>query len=335
MPNSEHADILKQGSDAWNAWRAENPDAGTDLSDADLSDLDLSGANLSETNLSGAELCYTDLSGANLKMADLRRADLSGANLSGAELYKITAAGAYFTRTDLTDCYLAASDLTNADFRGAKLIRADLTECNLSSSDLSQADLTEATLDQARVIGANFRHATLARANLIGIRYGSYRNMTGNYQAVRGLDSCFGNALFVRDAQDQDYLDTLDESLTLIASPVNRRLRRMGFAAWGLIDYGRSLSKTAAYALILSLGYGFIYMLDMILGWGLMNYSNSAESWLTPFYYSIVTYTTLGFGDITPKHWIGEIIVISEVILGYITLSLLLSILANKVARRS
>ena len=109
----------------------------------------------------------------------------------------------------------------------------------------------------------------------------------------------------------------------------------MFFAGWGLIDYGRSLTKTAGYALGLSLCYGFVYMLDMLLGWGLMNYSNSAESWLTPYYYSIVTYTTLGFGDITPKHWVGEIIVISEVILGYITLSLLLSILANKVARRS
>jgi hypothetical protein len=335
MPNSEHVDILRQGTEAWNAWRAENPDARADLSDADLSDLELPGANLGEADLSRAELCYTDLSGANLKMADLSGADLSGANLSGAELYKITAAGAFFTRTDLTGCYLAASDLTNADLRGATLIRADLTEADLSSSDLSQADLTEAVLDQALIIGANLRHATLVQANLIGLRYGSYHTMTGNYQAIRGLDSCFGNALFVRDAQDQDYLDTLDESLTKITSPVSRKLRRIGFAAWGLINYGRSLTKTAAYALGLSLCYGFVYMLDMLLGWGLMNYSNSAESWLTPYYYSIVTYTTLGFGDITPKHWIGEIIVISEVILGYITLSLLLSILANKVARRS
>ena len=85
----------------------------------------------------------------------------------------------------------------------------------------------------------------------------------------------------------------------------------------------------------LATAYGVFYAFDMMLGWGLMNYSNSAQSWLTPFYYSIVTYTTLGFGDITPKHWLGEIIVISEVIMGYVTLGLLLSILANKVARRS
>jgi hypothetical protein len=66
-----------------------------------------------------------------------------------------------------------------------------------------------------------------------------------------------------------------------------------------------------------------------------MDYSGSSKSWLTPFYYSLVTYTTLGFGDITPQHWLGEIIVIIEVVLGYMTLGLLLTILANNVARRS
>jgi hypothetical protein len=55
----------------------------------------------------------------------------------------------------------------------------------------------------------------------------------------------------------------------------------------------------------------------------------------TPFYYSFVTFTTLGFGDVTPGNLGGEIIVTVEVVLGYITLGILVSILANKVARRS
>ena len=59
-----------------------------------------------------------------------------------------------------------------------------------------------------------------------------------------------------------------------------------------------------------------VYTLDFRRGWGLMDYSGSAEGWLTPSYYSIVSYTSLGFGDITPEHWLGEIIVIAEVVLG-------------------
>ncbi|MGE4609963.1 MAG: ion channel [Paracoccaceae bacterium] len=67
----------------------------------------------------------------------------------------------------------------------------------------------------------------------------------------------------------------------------------------------------------------------------MMDYSNTSETWFTPFYYSLVTYTTLGFGDVTADSLIGEMLVISEVIAGYFTLGLLLLILANTVARRS
>jgi len=37
MANDEHVSLLKQGVDAWNAWRDENPDIRPDLSGADLS----------------------------------------------------------------------------------------------------------------------------------------------------------------------------------------------------------------------------------------------------------------------------------------------------------
>jgi uncharacterized protein YjbI with pentapeptide repeats len=54
MANDKHVAMLKQGVDAWNEWRDENPDirpdlGGTDLSRADIPGVNLSGANLSET----------------------------------------------------------------------------------------------------------------------------------------------------------------------------------------------------------------------------------------------------------------------------------------------
>ena len=76
MANPEHLEILKQGVEAWNKWRADNPDVIPDLSEAKLP-----GANLFDVNLSGAEL-----SSANLTGADLSEADLGGANLMGTDL---------------------------------------------------------------------------------------------------------------------------------------------------------------------------------------------------------------------------------------------------------
>jgi hypothetical protein len=98
-----------------------------------------------------------------------------------------------------------------------------------------------------------------------------------------------------------------------------------------LIDYGRSLLRVAAVSFGLAAVYGTIYKLFPHL----LNYKDSVGSWFTPYHFSNVTYTTLGFGDVKPTTLLGEIVVSSEVILGYTTLGLLLSVLAQNIARRS
>jgi hypothetical protein len=335
MAKKSHIEILEEGTETWNKWRAENPGIRPLLAEEDLSELDLSGVNLGEADLTEAEFFDSDLSNSNLKMASLSGADFSGANLAGAELYKADLSNAFLTGVDLSDAYLAEADLTGADLRGTKLHRADLTGANLTEANLGEADMTGVNLAHANITYANFSYTTLAEANLIGVRHGNFHAMRGHFLGIRGLDSCYGNAIFVRDAKDQDYLDTMEHNIDQITSPTTRRAKRLLFEFWRRIDYGRSLTKPFLYAIILATLFGVLYTFDMFLDLGLMDYSGSAQSWITPFYYSIVTYTTLGFGDITPQSWLGEIIVVLEVVLGYTTLGLLLSILANRVARQS
>jgi hypothetical protein len=55
---------------------------------------------------------------------------------------------------------------------------------------------------------------------------------------------------------------------------------------------------------------------------------------LTLFYYTVVTFTTLGFGDIIPESSTAAICVTVEVILGYIMLGGLITIFASKPGRR-
>jgi hypothetical protein len=327
--------LLDDGAEAWNAWRSENRSERPDLNGIDLSDRDLTGIDLSELDMTGADFYGANLTRANVKMATLAEADLSDCVMVDIDLYKADLAGCFLTGADLTGSYVAESNLDGADLRGARLVGTDLTGSHLRSANLAGADLTGATLDDADVFEADFSHAVLSDVSLFGLRYGGWKAMEGRYFAIRGLDTCYGNALFVRDADDQDYLDTLQRSVENLPPGATRRVRLGMLRLWKLIDYGRSLAKPATIALILSGLFGVVYTLDLQLGWELMDYSGSAEGWFTPFYYSIVTYTTLGFGDITPQHWIGEIIVIIEVVLGYTTLGLLLTILANSVARRS
>src|SRR3954471_676514 len=76
MANEEHVALLKQGVDAWNAWRRENPNVSPDLSRANLAEADLS-----KEKLLRADLSEVNLLGVNLRGADLFRADLFRASL--------------------------------------------------------------------------------------------------------------------------------------------------------------------------------------------------------------------------------------------------------------
>jgi hypothetical protein len=91
MANDEHGALLKQGVDAWNAWRKENPDIRPDLSGANLSGAALRRAHLYGANLSGADLSGADLSEADLSEAPLVSADLTGADLTGCRIYGVSA----------------------------------------------------------------------------------------------------------------------------------------------------------------------------------------------------------------------------------------------------
>ena len=59
------------------------------------------------------------------------------------------------------------------------------------------------------------------------------------------------------------------------------------------------------------------------------------KSWFTPYYYSTVTFTTLGFGDVKPRNLAAEMWLTVEVVLGYFFLGGLVAILASKLARRA
>ena len=114
MANQEHLQILKQGVDAWNAWRKED-DTRPQLSSADLSN-----TNLSKFNFFGADLSYADLRNANLELANIAHSRIIKANLHSAFLHGTLAIGTNFSGSTLTgacirgwniDCHTNLSDL--------------------------------------------------------------------------------------------------------------------------------------------------------------------------------------------------------------------------------
>jgi hypothetical protein len=134
MASKDLLEILRQGVEAWNAWRKDN----RDVLSPDLGAAHLGGANLIEADLRGVKLRGADLHAADLSEAVLRTADLRAADLRGANLIGATLSGALFDGALLCDANLGAANLRfahlgEADLRGAKLFETIFVNLDLSS----------------------------------------------------------------------------------------------------------------------------------------------------------------------------------------------------------
>lgn len=136
MANEKHLSILRQGIEAWNQWRHENPKIKPDLQGANLYGASLDGIDFGEANLREAMLCDASLGQANFSKADLSKANL------------------------------AESDLTEANLREAQLIKAFVENACLNYADFCEANLTSADLGGTRQVRTKFRKAILEKADL-------------------------------------------------------------------------------------------------------------------------------------------------------------------------
>ncbi len=290
---------------------------GMNLENADLSGADLSGARLTGANLRGAHLEGADLEGAQLLGADLTNADLAGAHAAKANFGQATLVGANLFNIDLTNAALSHADLTGADVRVAKARKARFLESDLSGADLSRADLRDADLTGATVEGTVLHDADFRSAVFRGLSGYDTADWIG--ATIEGVDFA-GAYMARREIMDQNYLHEFRN---------RSRRHALIYRIWWLTsDCGRSLSRWGAWTLVIALAFAGAYgLVDVDFG----DYPTA----LSPIYYSVVTLTTLGYGDVLPASQAAQVLVIAQVIVGYVMLGGLLSIFATRMGRRA
>jgi hypothetical protein len=339
MPNSEHLNILRQGVDNWNAWRDDNPTVKPDLSDVDLLDRSQAGA------------CWDEAKG---------KANLSGANLKGADLQRARMSGVIFRKVDMTAANLTEAELDDADcrgviavgtrfnlvegrgikFQGARLDGAVLVDANWCNASFVRASLEDTSL-RGNLVGADLRGCDAYlkdwRTTLTGVP-----DVPLNYPTDTPIESIVGLDPHTRRmVADGVYIKSLWDR--------TNSLGRLGLRLWGVTcGYGQSLSRWIVWSLVFVLlasvtevrikmniaNHHIVRVDDQVTGETAVGRIERPD-FEKAVYHTIVTFATLGYGDITPVTFAGRIWVIIVVCGGYIMLGGLVSIFATKLGRLS
>ena len=304
---------------------------GVSLRGEDLTGLNLMGANfveadLSEADLSGAYLFKADFSKASLVKAKLNDVELTGANLSEANLEDACAERAGLGMATLKKTRMFKSVLTDAT-----LTKTDLTEADLRHANLSRVRLREALLCRADCTGADFRGADMSLTNFTGAIMNNADLRDARLRQVNGYEEAKWYGVDIRDINfagayrlrrfvfDENYLKEFRDA---------GKFNYMLYKIWSITsDCGRSIKRWCLWI------FGIIVFFSVLYAFSGVDYGEH-DNWIAPFYYSVVTITTLGYGDIVPATPVARIIAIFEVCIGYIMLGGLLSIFTNKMARR-
>ena len=127
MSSPSHAEILRRGPLAWNAWRAQNPSERPDLarvtlklSERQWGPMHGGPINFKSAILPDASLRFASLLDADLQAADLTRADLVHARLNRANLKNAILKDAVLDHADFADAYLAKAVVTGASLSHAR-----------------------------------------------------------------------------------------------------------------------------------------------------------------------------------------------------------------------
>jgi hypothetical protein len=276
-------------------------------------------------------------------------------------------AGGFLRGICLKRADLTGIDLVNHDCKtGYDFSYADLYRANFTGAHLFNINFTNASLMKANVTNANLNCATLKRANLLGMRWVNTKIENIRLGKKIKQEILAKEVLKLNDLKlSKDYLEQAEEIyrdlrkhaehqgiFTMSGYFIQKELTMRRFQ---LPRY--SMKRTTSKIVDLFCGYGeaplriigisilMIIFCAVIYAFTGLNYLNNVQAFslqqsfaenvsifLASLYYSVVTFTTLGYGDFTPVG-ISRAIAALEAFTGSFTIALFVVVFVKKMTR--
>ena len=268
----------------------------------------LSGIHLKYADMKNAKLVNVDMSGADLTRSDFSYASMYGANLEGANLFKANLEGANLKSANLCNC-----DLLGADFSNAQLNNVEWgTDYKIINEQEAEIALAEGNHKKSK---EKYREAE-----------DIYRHIKISLQAqTLGDDTgkIFIREMVARRKQFKKFsAPRIGSKIIELTTGYGEKLRNIVFTIIGVIIicmllYGiEGISYNDKIVGFFSEDYGLLSTLGNLL------------------YFSVVVYSTVGFGEMLPIGPIGKTVMMFEGIAGGLVLAILIIALYKKTMDR-
>jgi hypothetical protein len=295
-----------------------------------------------------------------------------GGSLAGAYLREAAIGGNWFVRganlagADLRFANLSHAHLSYGSLKGANLACADLESTYLSDVDMREANFTHASLFDVKFRNSNFSGVRgITKQSFQGWRWGflpqyrileeypqdskdTYRSLVGYFSSCGAIDDASWAAYRARVA-DREYLKKRVSLMSNVAELLvdNLFLRRetnpkrlvlkayvqqvfnvlalaRSYAYCYIFGYGEKPLRVAAFSILMIVSYALLFTWLHVL---------PERGFQTALYFSVVTFTTLGYGDLIPAKQF-RLLAASEALVGLLLVGLFLFTLSRRAVGR-
>ena len=262
-------------------------------------------------SLAGINLKFADMSQAKLVNADLSNSDLTRADFSGASLYGVNLEGSNLFKTNFEEANLKSANLINCDLLGA-----DFTNTKLNNVDWGKDYKVINEIEAEKAVASGDHEKANEKYNEAEDIYRALKISMQSQTLGDDVGKMFLREMIVKRKQMPKY------------SP----LRIVSKIAHITTGYGENLGNILYSVIAVLVACALIYGIDGVV-YQDRNLSFFADdiqeygylrTFGNLFYFSVVVFSTVGFGEITPLGLLNKTVMIFEGMTGGLILSILI-----------
>ncbi|TLX47351.1 potassium transporter Kef [Pseudoalteromonas phenolica] len=272
--------------------------------------------------LQGLELKRANLEGLNL----VKHNDHTGYDLSYSNFYRANLRGAHLFNNKIENASLMKADLHDANLHCCKLSNSNLLGIKLNNTRIDNIDLSGKLQQENEASLAAKEKRTEDAADFFLQSEETYRTLRKGAEQ-QGLFEMAGNYTY-KELRMRHY-----------QYPTHSKKRFMSAAVDLLCGYGEKPANVIRFSLSMIVFCALMYFLfgisyqDEVLSINFsQSFSDNISALLNSFYFSVVTFTTLGYGDITPIGF-SRFIATVEAFTGSFSLALFVVVFVKRMTR--